>query len=75
MCRGFVLLIMVLLRVKGGHIMQQEKIGCLLKELRKERGLTQEQVAELFGVTDRTVSRWENGDLDIIVTSLRKPYK
>lgn len=71
MCRGFVLLIMVLLRVKEGHIMQQEKIGCLLKELRKERGLTQEQVAELFGVTDRTVSRWENGknipDISVLV--------
>ncbi len=51
--------------------MQQGKIGCLLKELRKERGLTQEQVAELFGVTDRTVSRWENGknipDISVLV--------
>lgn len=42
--------------------MQQDKIGCLLRKLRKERGMTQEQMAEVFGVTNRTVSRWENGN-------------
>lgn len=51
--------------------MQQEKMGCLLKELRKERGMTQEQMAELFGVSNRTVSRWENGknmpDISILI--------
>lgn len=41
--------------------MQQEKMGCLLRTLRKEKGMTQEQMAEIFGVTNRTVSRWENG--------------
>ena len=39
--------------------------------LRKEKGLTQEQLAEHFNVTGRTVSRWETGnnmpDLDILV--------
>ena len=41
--------------------MDQKKIGSFLKELRKEKGLTQEQLAELMYVSDRTVSRWETG--------------
>ena len=51
--------------------MDQKKIGSLLKELRKEKGLTQEQFAEIVNVSNRTVSRWENGnnmpDLDILI--------
>ena len=51
--------------------MQQEKVGCLIRELRKEKGMTQEKMAEQFGVTNRTVSRWENGismpDISILV--------
>lgn len=47
------------------------KIGSLLQELRKEKGLTQEQLAERMGVARRTVSRWETGsnmpDLDILM--------
>lgn len=57
--------------MKGGHGMDQIKIGSFLKELRKERALTQEQLAEQFGVSGRTVSRWENGnnmpDISILV--------
>ena len=41
--------------------MDQEKIGRFLASCRKERNLTQEQVAEKLGVSDKTVSRWENG--------------
>lgn len=51
--------------------MDQVKIGTFLRELRKEKNLTQEQIAEQFGVAARTVSRWENGnnmpDLSILV--------
>lgn len=51
--------------------MNQQKIGVFLKELRKEKELTQEQLAEQFNVSNRTVSRWENGntmpDLSILV--------
>lgn len=42
--------------------MDQVRIGAFLKELRKEKALTQEQLAEKFGVSGRTVSRWENGN-------------
>ncbi len=41
--------------------MNQQKTGELLKRLRREKGLTQEQLAEKFYVSTRTVSRWETG--------------
>ncbi len=51
--------------------MDQAKIGSFLRELRKERNLTQEQLAERFYVASRTVSRWETGsnmpDLSILI--------
>lgn len=51
--------------------MDQVKIGRFLKILRKEKGLTQEQLAEKFNVACRTISRWETGsnmpDLSILV--------
>lgn len=37
------------------------KIGKFIKELRKEKGFTQEQFGEKIGVTNKTVSRWETG--------------
>jgi transcriptional regulator with XRE-family HTH domain len=51
--------------------MDMIKTGSFLQELRKEKGLTQEQLADQLGVARRTVSRWETGnnmpDLDILV--------
>ena len=51
--------------------MNQIKIGEFLKELRKEKGLTQEQLAEQFNVSRRSVSRWETGsnmpDLSMLI--------
>lgn len=41
--------------------MDQIKIGSFLKELRKEKNLTQENLAEQLNVSNRTVSRWETG--------------
>ena len=41
--------------------MDTVKIGNFLRELRKEKNLTQEQLAEVFSVSNRTVSRWETG--------------
>ena len=41
--------------------MDQKKIGRFLKELRKEKDITQEQLAEKIKVSGRTVSRWETG--------------
>ena len=51
--------------------MDQSKIGAFLKSLRKEKGLTQEQLAEQMSVSSRTVSRWETGsnmpDISILI--------
>ena len=51
--------------------MDQKKIGQFIKELRKEKQLTQEQLAEILGVTNRSISRWENGvnmpDFDLVI--------
>ena len=56
--------------------MDQKKIGGFLRELRTERALTQEQLAELLGVTNRSVSRWENGrnmpDFDLLMELSRR---
>ena len=51
--------------------MDQIKIGEFLKKLRKEKGLTQEQLAEQFNISRRSVSRWETGknmpDISLLV--------
>ena len=42
--------------------MDQIKIGKFIFNCRKEKGLTQEQLAEKLGVTSKSISRWENGN-------------
>lgn len=41
--------------------MNVEKTGALIRETRKERGLTQKALAQQLGITDRAVSKWERG--------------
>ena len=41
--------------------MNQEKIGNLIKKIRKNNNLTQKQLADKYGVTYQAVSKWENG--------------
>ena len=57
--------------------MDQEKIGNFIVKTRKAKKLTQVELAEKLGVTDRAVSNWENGKnmpdysvLDILCNSL-----
>lgn len=42
--------------------MDMKVIGAFLAQLRKEKNLTQEELGEILGVTNKTVSRWENGN-------------
>ena len=41
--------------------MNQEKIGKFILECRKAKNLTQSELAEKLGVSDKSVSNWENG--------------
>ena len=41
--------------------MNQEKIGKFISNCRKEKNITQSELAEKLNITNRTVSRWENG--------------
>lgn len=47
--------------VKRPLVINQPQIGKLIRELRSETGLTQEQFAALLGVTCSSMNRWENG--------------
>ena len=42
--------------------MDQVKIGKFIASLRKQAELTQEELGEKLGVTNKTISRWENGN-------------
>lgn len=50
--------------------MNQEEIGKFIAKLRNEKQMTQQELADKIGVTDRAISKWENGrgmpDLSII---------
>ena len=41
--------------------MNQEKIGKFILKLRREKNMTQQELADRIGVTDRAISKWENG--------------
>lgn len=57
--------------------MNQQKVGLFLKKLRNEKSLTQSELAEMLGVSNRSISRWENGttmpDFDLLI-ELAKYY-
>lgn len=41
--------------------MDYQKVGSLIATLRKEKGLTQKELSDKLGITDRAVSKWERG--------------
>lgn len=42
--------------------MDQIKIGKFIAQMRKEQSLTQRQLADMIGISDKTVSKWETGN-------------
>ena len=58
--------------------MNQQKIGQFLKTLRSQKSITQTELAEILGVSNRSISRWENGttmpDFDLVI-ELAKYYE
>ena len=52
---------MLLFFVEGEIFMDQEKIGRFIAERRKEKDMTQIDLANKLGITDRAISKWENG--------------
>ncbi|MBN2819891.1 MAG: helix-turn-helix transcriptional regulator [Bacteroidales bacterium] len=51
------------------------KLGVMLQEMRKEKGLTQEQLAEKCGTTKTYISRIENNASDIRLSTLMRIFK
>ena len=46
--------------MKGEKIMNQEKIGNFIAKCRKNKKMTQVELAEKLGVSDKSISKWEN---------------
>ena len=42
--------------------MKQDKIGKFIADLRKEHGLTQQQLADTLNVSNKTISKWDCGN-------------
>ena len=59
--------------------MNPEKIGSLIFQLRKEKNLTQKQLGEKLGLSDKTISKWERGlgcpDISLLRYKWRKYEK
>ncbi len=47
--------------MKGENCMNQIKIGKFISSRRKEKNITQSELAEKLNITDRAISKWENG--------------
>lgn len=47
--------------ISRGDYMNQKKTGSFIGSMRREKGYTQNQIAEMMGISDKTVSKWECG--------------
>ena len=54
--------------------MNLEKVGSLILKLRKEKNMTQKQVADLLNISDKTVSKWEVYLYKYIGHNLKNPF-
>jgi DNA-binding XRE family transcriptional regulator len=56
-----VILIPIMIIEQEENRMDNSKVGVLIYRLRKEKGLTQKQLADQMNISDRTISKWERG--------------
>lgn len=59
--RGLWRVIIIDILIHGGGEMDKEKVGQLILKLRKEKEMTQKDLAEALYVSDKTISKWECG--------------
>lgn len=52
--------------------MDNKKVGCFIADLRKEKSMTQKNLAEKLNVSNKAVSKWENGDGYPEITTIPK---
>ena len=52
--------------------MEENKIGLFIRDRRLALGLTQQQLADKLGITDKAVSKWERGISYPDITLLRR---
>ena len=50
---------------KGGITLNTENVGTLISRLRKEKGMTQQELADKLQLTDKAVSKWERGGVHL----------
>lgn len=55
--------------------MQEQKFGKILQNERKRKGISQQKLAEMTGVTVRTISYWENGKRKMTLENADKVFK
>ena len=48
--------------MEGNYLMDNVKVGQLILQLRKEKGLTQQQLADKLNISNKTISKWECGN-------------
>lgn len=46
---------------EGGDSMNEKETGQFIAEIRKQKNMTQRELAEQIGVSDKTISKWETG--------------
>ena len=45
-----------------GNLMNKEKTGKMIRQARIDKGYTQSELGDMIGVSNKAISRWENGD-------------
>ena len=63
-------LVNIILEERGGLSMNKQKIGTFISRCRKEKGLTQAQLAEILGVSDKIyfqMGKWKNNARSLFI--------